>query len=314
LQWILRRIGSLLRVVAVIHIVYRSYGGENKKGRPNYYTKLIALLSTIRAFQTLETGSAELIFLNDGPIPADRLNAMKCVGEIIQRSNLGLEGSMKAALALPASRGWKDDELVWFAEDDYLYLPHAFADLLRAAELFPQAAYFGLYAQIGDRLPNGTITDERVPKNWKDSQVTMVNGHPWRRALSTTSTFGARVRPLNEDRQLMKAAMASGGAFDHTICLMYQGFTPYSLFALTDPVRSARNAKDWLRRVAISAVRVGLNAYHLTQGLVGGSARILVASEPALSTHLEIPFLAAGNDWESVALSTKEWADSCNLA
>lgn len=299
----------------MLHIVYRSYGGENQKGRPSYYSKLLALESTIRAFEELPKGAAELIFLNDGPIPGDRLRVMEASGEIIARANLGMRGSIRAGMALPAQRRWKPGDLVWFAEDDYLYLPQAFGDLLKAAELFPQAAYFGLYAQIGDRLPNGNPTDEtRVPASWRESEVTLVNGHPWRRGLSTTSTFGARVKPLLEDRRMMDMAMESGGAFDHTTCLMYQGHMPYPMFALTEPLRSTKDAKDWLRRAAISTVRAGLNGYQAMRKVTGSSIRLLVAPEPALSTHLETAYLASGNDWEAVARSTKEWAQARNLA
>ena len=119
-------------------------------------------------------------------------------------------------------------------------------------------------------------------------QVTLVNGHPWRRALSTTSTFGARVKPLLEDRRMMDMAMESGGAFDHTTCLMYQGHMPYPMFALTEPLRSTKDARDWLRRAAISTMRAGLNGYQAMRRVTGSSIRLLVAPEPALNNGLEL--------------------------
>jgi hypothetical protein len=74
----------------------------------------------------------------------------------------------------------------------------ALADLIAAANAFPRASYFGLYALIGMRQPNGALFDDplRMPSGWSDSEVTLVNGHPWRRAPSTTSTYGVRVKAL----------------------------------------------------------------------------------------------------------------------
>ena len=56
----------------MLHVVYRSYGGENAKGRPPYYSKLLALTSMVRAAE-LAGEHVHLVFLNDGTIPADRL-------------------------------------------------------------------------------------------------------------------------------------------------------------------------------------------------------------------------------------------------
>ena len=287
----------------MLHIICRSYAGENKKERPAYYSKRVALLSLIQAFQQLKPGAAELIFVNDGPIPDDRLELMKASAEVIMRSKLGMQGSLRAILELPTVRNWPGDDLVWFAEDDYLYLPGAFADLMAAANAFPQASYFGLYALIGMRLPNGASFDDplRMPRDWSESDVTLVNGHPWRRALSTTSTFGARVKALVEDYAMMKRAMYTGGAYDHSTCLIYQGFLPYPAGTLVKLLLDRRVAGGLPRRAAICAVRIGLNLYSLKRILKLSSHRMLVAADPALITHMETEHMAVGTDWEAVA-------------
>ena len=286
----------------MLHIISRSYAGENKKGRPDYYSKRLSLISLIQAFQRIKSGAAELIFVNDGPIPDDRLELMKASGDVVMRSRLGMQGSMRAILDLPVARSWPGDDLVWFAEDDYLYLPHAFVDLIAAAEAFPKASYFGLYALIGSRQPNGVTFDDplRLPRRWAESEVTIVNGHPWRRALSTTSTFGVRVGPLVEDLPMMKVAMQSGGAWDHTTCLMYQGYTPYPLKSLLGPLFDSKVAGA-PRRAGVFGARMGLNLYSLMRAMKPAKHRILVAPEPALITHLETEHLAVGTDWEAAA-------------
>src|SRR5688500_11105973 len=125
----------------MLHVIYRSYGGENRKGRPDFYSKHLTLASLVRAFRELRPGGADLTFLNDGPIPAHLLPLMEHAGEVVNRPHMGLRASVRAALTLPADRSWAPDDLVWFAEDDYLYLPQALTDLVAAAALFPNAEY-----------------------------------------------------------------------------------------------------------------------------------------------------------------------------
>jgi len=299
----------------VLHIVSRTYAGENKKGRPEYYSKRLALLSLIQAFRQLEPGTAELIFINDGPIPDDRLELMKSAGEVVMRSKLGMQGSLRAILELHSVRSWPEDDLVWFAEDDYLYKPSALVDFLAATKAFPQASYFGLYALIGMREPNGKVFEDvlRMPRGWADSEVKLVNGHPWRRALSTTSTFGVRVKHLREDYPMMKLAMYSGGAYDHTTCLIYQGYLPYPAKSLFKSLLFAKSSGGFPRRLAICLVRIALDIYSLMRILNVSRHRILVAAEPALITHLETAQMAVGTDWEAVAYHCAEAAGGIGL-
>ena len=83
-----------------------------------------------------------MIFLNDGPIPEDRLQVMEKSGEVLARSKLGARGSMRAALDIPVVRAWPHRPLVWFAEDDYLYQPCALNDLIAAAAAYPDTWSF----------------------------------------------------------------------------------------------------------------------------------------------------------------------------
>lgn len=297
----------------MLHVIYRSYGGENMKGRPQYYSKLLALMSFVRSFQQLETGIAQTIFLNDGPIPSDRLRVMERWGEVVAQPGLGNLRSAQNALELPASRSWPDDDLVWFAEDDYLYLPHALSDLVAAADVFPDASYFGLYALIGSRQPNGSLVEEddlRLTKPWRDSETKLVNGRSWRSALSTAFTFGARVKPVVQDRAMMKFAMRCGGTWDHTICLMYQGLRPYPATSLMQQLRASGTKHGVLSRVGIVGARFSLDLYQAARGVAGSGPRRLVAADPALITHLESSYLAASTDWQSIATSTHDWARS----
>ncbi|HKP60550.1 MAG TPA: hypothetical protein VJV78_27675 [Polyangiales bacterium] len=298
----------------MLHIVYRSYGGENKKGRPFYYSKLVALLSLVRAVAEFD-GDAEIIYLNDGPIPSDRLRAMHRSGEVVAREGLGMRGSMRAALSMPIERGWAEDDVVWFAEDDYLYAPGAIRGLAGAAEKFPEADYFALYALIGERLPNGGIqpSDYPVPPGWRAGEPRTIDGHAWTRALSTTSTFGARIRPLLEDRGMMYLAMWSGGGWDHTTCMLYQGHQPFIWPTVVKPMQQPALSRV-ARGAVIGAIRGGLNAWQAARTAAGYRSRTLIAPDPALATHLETEHLALGTDWAKVADDAAAWASGRGLA
>jgi hypothetical protein len=292
-----------------LHVVYRSYGPSNTKDRPPFYSKLLALTSLVRAAE--EAGQpVELVFLNDGPIPQDRLNLMQAAGEVVMRSHLGFRGSYHAGLALPLKRGWPDEDLVWFSEDDYLYQARALRDLVAAAEAKPEAAYLALYASIGHRPPEGGEQPDYapVPTRWHESAPVPVNGHSWRRGLSTTWTFGTRMWALREDRPILALSDYAGlGGCDHAMCLFYQGLRPFpwgSLgrdLLLTGPGDKVRRAK----RFAIVPVKVVFNAWSYTRARRG---RLIFAADPALATHLESGHLALGTDWLAVAQECAAWA------
>jgi hypothetical protein len=282
------------------------------KGRPDFYDKRLALGSMIRSFKALTT-PAELIYLNDGPIPSDRMSVMRQSGEVITRAEMGNRGSISTALRLPIERAWKRDDLVWFAEDDYLYRPNALEVFTQAANCYGDAQYFGLYALIGNRQPNGTPPEDgRVPARWQSDKPECISGEIWRKALSTTSTFGARVWAIEADRNMMMAAMRCGGAFDHSTCLVYQGFTPYPLWFLAREIRAASSIDLLIRALLVSLVRTGFNMYAAIRRM-WTPRRKLVASDPSLATHLETAFLAEGFDWALLAADTRAWMLSSGL-
>jgi hypothetical protein len=292
-----------------LHVVYRSHGGTNAKSRPPFFSKLLALTSLVRAAEEVRQ-PVDLVFLNDGPIPSDRLTLMEAAGEVVSRSRLGFRGSYHAGLNLPLERGWPDEDLIWLGEDDYLYQARALRDLLAAAEALPQAAYLALYASIGHRPPEGGEQPSYapVPARWHGSVPVPVNGHLWRRGLSTTWTFGVRMGALREDHRILALTDYTGlGGCDHAMCLLYQGLQPFPWRSLGRDLVLAggggvvRRAK----RCAIVPVKAVFNGWSYTRIRRG---RLLYAADPALATHLESGHLALGTDWAVVARECSVWA------
>ena len=298
--------------VTALHVVYRSYGGENSKGRPAYYSKFLALASTMRALEVAGR-PVEVVFLNDGPIPAHRTRAMESIGEVLPLTRRGNKRSFLSALALPTRRRWPAPDLVWFAEDDYLYQPNAFAQLCDAAERAPWADYLGLYGLIGTRPPEGgTVPDWlTVPKQLPATRSMSVHGHEWRVALATTATFGARVGVIRADRWVPAISMATASTWDYTASLAYQGLLPFPWRRLTaGPRPGDRTPRHRAKVCAAVPTRMAVNLLAVGQRR---RRRILLASDPALCTHMETDHLACGSDWSQVAAETVAWAATRNL-
>jgi glycosyltransferase involved in cell wall biosynthesis len=288
-----------------LRIVYRSYGGENKKNRPEYYSKRIALESLLRAREAVD---ADVVFLNDGPIPADRLAVMEAHGELVSLAGVGMRGSYMAALRTPDRFGWADDDLVWFSEDDYLYAPDAFVRLLDAARELP-ADYFALYGGT-DAFPVAPgLEDVWRPRGWDPHVFGEAAGYRWQRILSTASTFGTRCGVLREDLSVFRQGLLPhlNQLRDHDTCVVLQGYEPHDwrVVAREAVGRSAGDLRARARTAAIAPFKAALNVRAHRRA---ARRRALYAAEPNLAAHMETAQIPPGRDWAEVARQTGEWA------
>lgn len=294
-----------------LRIVYRSHGGENMKSRPAYYSKLLALVSVVRAAR--ESGvDPHLIFWNDGPIPADRLDLMRSAGEVVRIDGGSNRASYRAAIEMAARSPWSAADLVWFAEDDYLYRPQAFRMLREAVAAIPRAEYLSM---VGGRALDVTSPRTATRGHPRRGAVdaddpVVVNGVSWFRGVSTTSTFGVRAGVLAQDATLLRQLPYSGGAWDHTTCLTVQGRQPFSWQELRDGlVPSGVGGRELpfalARGAALGVVRGAVN---LRSRRRDDNCRSLYLCDPVGARHLEEPGAADGLDWETLVDETRAWA------
>ncbi len=160
-----------------------------------------------------------------------------------------------------------------------------------------------LYATIGDRPPEGGPLDDQYPvsRRWRGSAPASINGHPWRRGLSTTATFGLRMRTLRRDHRILSLTYYTGlGGCDHAACLLYQGFQPFRWRTLARDLLFGYpgNAVSQAKRSVIAPVKAAFNVW--SYGRAGRGSR-LISADPALATHLESRYLALGTDWAALA-------------
>lgn len=281
-----------------LHVVFRSHGGENRKARPGYYSKRLALASFVAALDAVRD-RADVLFLNDGPIPADRLALMAGAGEVRAVRGGSNRRSYRAAVALAARRWRRSTDLVWFAEDDYLYAPDALARLLAAADRIAAADYLSLYGRLAldPASPRSATRFRPLDGAAAATEAVDVDGTRWYRAASTTSTFGVRGDVLARDVRLLRAMPYTGGAWDHATCLTVQGRAPYRWSELRADLRPAPGTGR-PRAVARGLAR---GAAVLRSRRRPGLRRQLWAADPEPVTHLEEEGLAPGTDWAALA-------------
>ena len=285
-----------------IRVIYRSYGVENSKERPTYFSKALALRSLLRA---VDVAGCEVTFLNDGPVSDEIAGLMDGRGEIITLPRVGLFPSLTAAMRLPLDRGWTDEDVVYFCEDDYLHTPDALVCLQEAAEALT-AEYLALYAALPAERAAGRPEDptHREPRGWKSAEY-CVGEQRWMRVLTTTSTFGVRVGALRKDMAIVRQAKLPHKNMyrDWDVGLVYQGYRPYRWADLGRDLmmRTTGSLVQRLRTVVLVPFKAAMNLRSLRRP---ANRHTLMAASPNLATHLESAYLASGRDWEEVARAT----------
>jgi glycosyltransferase involved in cell wall biosynthesis len=293
-----------------LRLVYRSYGGENTKRRPHYYSKVLTLTSFVQAARRVP--GAEVIFLNDGPIPADRLAIMRRFGEVVQIANQprGLRASYRAGLALAQTRPWSDHDVVYYVEDDYLFTPDALGYLVEAVVGLPEASYLSLYGNRPDYADPNVRAEHSLPRDWAPAPDVQVCGRIWYNRAGIASTFAARVGVLRADFPIFLQCMLPFRRrfLDHETCLIYQGFVPYHGWELLLglPEDFTLSARGVLRTIVLIPFRIALNLRARRQQ----EPHLLYTLTPNEATHLEHPVISADRDWEAVAAQVADWAEA----
>jgi hypothetical protein len=302
------------RTDPALQIVYRICAAENAKPRPAFYDKTLALVSLLRAAENV-TPRPAFTFLVDGSLPDNLIELMERHGRVVPISAGSTRSSFRQAVALAAVLDGGPDDLVWFAEDDYLYEPRALAVLLSAAAEMPDAHYFMMTGSNAlDLSVPGRSADRLhlLPGAEGDASNRVVAGVRWFRGESTTSTFAVRRKVLLEDARLLRFVPYTGGSWDRATCLAYQGFRP---FRARDVLPVADEPAHRWPRLAIRGL---FRAVAVARSLRRPSRRrVLVGADPELVLHMETfdedargPLSAASarTDWAGIAADTRQWA------
>ncbi len=312
----------------MLRLVLRSYGGENLKGRPGYYSKELAFTSFERAALHARavlgaTSPADpgpgagprcgvsVTFVNDGPVPESLTGRMYRLGDVVPIPNgpVGTQGSYTFALDLPAAMGWPDEDVVVFVEDDYLLAQDAFVAIAQAAEAIPQAGYFAL----GHGRPRDFSDPEQLRRFgivpwWRPAPDIGVQGRRWINILGVTSTFAARVGVLRQDRDIFMLCQRPFRKrwYDHETAMLYQGVRPYrgTSFWTGMPDDFTLSVRGVLRAAYLVPFRVAMN-------LRAGRQRTphyLYAPDPVVAAHMEVGAVEDPAFWAAEAERVRAWA------
>jgi len=172
-----------------------------------------------------------------------------------------------------------DADLVYFAEDDYLYLPGALERGVTFFQKNADAEFLTLYDHA-DHYRKYIHRLGGQPANEDDRR--------WRPVASTCLTFMARRAALVETAEVFWTFAAGNPDLAIWLALTKRGVrNPWSFVrSLGDGLFvSASHALAWRHSVA---------------EILRGKRRTLWAPAPTLATHMEISGLAPGVDWEKL--------------
>ena len=279
-----------------LHAVYRTTGSENRKRRPEMYSKGVALSSFLASLESVRD-VGDLVFIIDGPIPDAQLALFRSQGEVIQLAGVGNSSSYRRALMLLHERtDWSDDDLVYFGEDDYLYRPDALSRLFEAAGAIDGASFFTVYdhPDYYEHRSQLRFARHHGEDHWQVGDVS------WRAVRSTTMTFAARIERMR--RASFLHVLGSRGPYPRDFDIWSASQTYLHRYRL---VRSLMHAPDTTPVAGPrTRPRAGLHA------LVSAPRGALVAPRAPLATHLEVDCLAPGADWRELAASCGPAADA----
>ena len=169
-------------------------------------------------------------------------------------------------------------DLVYFAEDDYLYLPRALERMVHFLRRHPEADFATGYdhADFHSKFVHRFRGAESVEDDCR-----------WRTVASTCLTFMARRPVLAESAAVFKA---------------YPQNSDLGLWlALTK--RRVGNPWSWVRSLGDGVYFSASHALawrHAWRQILFGKRRTLWAPAPALITHMENSGLAPGVDWQGI--------------
>jgi hypothetical protein len=193
--------------------------------------------------------------------------------EVIHLDSVGNEATFAMQVDLLA--GQTVANLVYFAEDDYFYLPNAMVELVEFARNGKDIEFITPYDHP-DRYEDST--------RGQRSLVRISGGRHWRTTSSTCLTFLASRKALIQNRSLFKSFRR--GAED---CAIWQAITQKAgLFDLRVHAATTTRFKIWMKTWLLGYKRV----------IFGRSYR-LWSPIPSVATHMALPYLAPTVDWYS---------------
>jgi len=262
-------------------ICYRIYPGLSGKPSFGLTDKLTMVRLNLQSFKAALGGlKVKLWVILDNCPPAYRALVISLFADadleiIASDKKLGNEATFLKQLEVLC--GQTAAELVYFAEDDYLYLPGALETAVAFMHRHPEAD-FSTPADHAD-------FDTKYVHQFRGQEYEE-GGHHWRAVASTCLTFMARHQALVETRAVFATYARKNSDLGLWLALTKnRAVNPWCIL---------RSAGDGLFFPASHV----LAWRHAWRNLLFGPRRTLWKPRPSLATHLESTDLAPRVDWE----------------
>jgi hypothetical protein len=186
-----------------------------------------------------------------------------------------------------------DSDLVYFAEDDYFYLPNQFHRMLDFLKAYADVDFISPY----DHLDCYTLEIHHHPK-W----LRVHAGHHWRTAASTCLTFLTRKQTLKSKEKVFRSYCQR----NHD-CSLWLSLTKSSVFSPLQALRFVHEQPLFAKIVAKAWF------YGWAQILFGKRMKLWVPM-PGIATHLDNQALSPTIDWPNLMNSDREQMELASVA
>ena len=175
--------------------------------------------------------------------------------------------------------GQVDSEVLYFAEDDYLYLPSQFSRMVDFLNAYDDVHFISPY----DHRDCYTLEIHRHPK-W----IRVHAGHHWRTAASTCLTFLTRKKTLVRTQPIFQSYCQR-----NSDCSLWLSLTKRSVFNPLQVLRLAQQQSTFAKII----LKAWLHGW--TQ-ILFGTRMYLWVPIPGIATHLAGNLLSPNVDWSLV--------------
>ena len=262
-------------------VCYRIYPKVSGRTIFDFESKLPLVRLGLESFrEALGRTKAKIwVLLDNCPLEYEQL-----VGDILGLSPqlilLGGEGNEKTfARQIDLLTTQDASDLVYFAEDDYLYLPGSLEESVDFMKEHADVDFLTLY----DHPDYQKMYIHRI-----HSRVRSAHGRDWRTVASTCLSFMARRQTLRETSEVFTSFARRNSDLG-----LWLAITKNRIF---NPWSCLRCLGDGL----FVSASFGLAWRHSWRQIVFGRRRTLWAPLPTLATHMSKNSLSVGVDWEAV--------------
>jgi hypothetical protein len=178
-------------------IIYRISNTGYNKIKPEYINNENCLKNAVNVFKDA-----------DWSIIADNISSKtdNMIQKYKSRNHISYvsigDGAGTFNLALDEALRYKDDEIIYFIENDYLHKPGSQQIIEEGIEL--GASFVSLYDHPDKYLPPSQGGNSYCEGGAEDTRVYLTESTHWKVTNSTTMTFAAKVSTLKENEEILR--------------------------------------------------------------------------------------------------------------